>query len=91
MGDGADMAIEAMEDFENARTDFHTGAMSDLSAFELGIIDELGYELMPRGRTQLRTCRCCSKTGLHWAQHNGKWRLFDNNGLHECPKNPLKM
>jgi hypothetical protein len=37
------------------------------------------------------TCRCCGKEGLHWSQHmNGKWRLFDECGIHKCSVNPLK-
>jgi len=45
MGDGADLALEEMEDFEEAREDFKHGQMSDEEAYERDIIDELGYEI----------------------------------------------
>ena len=45
MGDGADLALEEMEDDEEAREDFRHGQMSDEEAYERGIIDELGYEI----------------------------------------------
>jgi len=37
-----------------------------------------------------KTCRCCGRKGLQWGQRNGKWRLFDNRGIHVCKVNPLK-
>lgn len=35
------------------------------------------------------TCRCCLNKNLHWGMFNNKWRLFDNHGVHRCPKNLL--
>jgi len=34
-------------------------------------------------------CRCCHRAGLEWGERNGKWRLFDDRGIHVCPVNPL--
>jgi len=45
MGEDADLALEEMEDFEEAREEFRHGQMSDEEAYERGIIDELGYEI----------------------------------------------
>lgn len=35
------------------------------------------------------TCRCCGRKGLEWNQRSGKWRLYDQRGIHVCPVNPL--
>ena len=43
MGDGADMALDAMEDEEEERLNYLTGKMSDQEAYEKGIIDERGF------------------------------------------------
>ena len=96
MGDAADMALDECMNFEDARTDFHTGEMDEAEAFERGIIDELGYEAnWSTGRggfAQTKTCRRCGSPGLVWDRHQGKWRLFQSGSsrLHECPVNPLK-
>lgn len=41
---------------------------------------------------QLKTCRYCGKTGLHWRRAGGKWRLAQAGVLHVCDahKNRLK-
>lgn len=44
MGDGADMALDAVMSEEEARLDFHSGCMTKNEAYDRGIIDELGYE-----------------------------------------------
>lgn len=44
MGDGADMALEEMEDTEDAILDYKTGRMDQGEAFERGLIDERGTE-----------------------------------------------
>lgn len=44
MGDMADFFLDEVMDFENAIDDYHNGRMSDEEAYDLGIINELGYE-----------------------------------------------
>ena len=88
MGDGADMARSNAADYEELRLDYRLGAISDLDAFEMGLIDNEGYEPHSR-RTSVTTCRCCGKSNLSWKQVAGKWRLFDGQQLHDCPVNPL--
>lgn len=34
-------------------------------------------------------CRCCGTGDLRWKQVEGKWLLFDNDKLHDCPVKPL--
>jgi hypothetical protein len=90
MDDGADMALEDVMDDEDARLDYRRGDMSDIEAYNRGIIDELGYEITGIGPKPI-TCRCCGVSGLHWSESkSGKWRLFDDNGIHNCKANPLK-
>ena len=48
-----------------------------------------GREILS-GRYVTKVCRCCKTGGLHWEEHKGKWRLFDEKGLHKCPSVPLK-
>ena len=90
MGDMADMFLEQVEDMEELRLDYRTGQMSDFEAYELGIIDEQGAYTGPSyGRDRSRTCRCCGKGGLLWGKVDGKFRLFENGSVHDCPVNPL--
>jgi hypothetical protein len=89
MGDGADMALEQAEQADEMRLDYRMGLLDYAEAYENGIIDELGYEI-GNGRVTTKTCRCCKTAGLHWDTHKGKWRLFDDKGLHFCPAVPLK-
>ena len=86
MGDMADMAIEAGMDDEEWLTDYFLGGHSDIEAYERGFIDEYGalYKTI-----RYKTCRCCHESGLTWGQHDGKWRLFKGDSLHQCPANPL--
>jgi hypothetical protein len=44
MGDGADMALDEMEDNEDQIVQFKTGLMTKEEVYQLGIIDELGFE-----------------------------------------------
>lgn len=87
MGDGADMALEMIEDFEYSRALYRSGQMTELEAYEAGIIDERGFEYSDGPPS--KTCRCCGKAGLYWGLRDGHWRLFDNRGIHRCPVNPL--
>ena len=88
----ADMAIEAMEHEEELRFSFRHGLISELEAYEAGLINELGYEIGPSlgARVVSKECKYCGQKGLHWETHKEKWRLFDKEGLHICPVNPLK-
>ena len=93
MGDGADLAIDQMMTEEEHRLDFHTGNMSITDAYDLGLVDELGYEYWPgwgAKRVIQKVCRCCGKGNLHWNQVDCKWLLHDANGVHQCQINPLK-
>lgn len=47
MGEMADDFLNDVIDFENQRFAYHLGQMSDEEAYDLGIIDELGFEYMP--------------------------------------------
>jgi|GEM_PF-3461450 len=85
MGDMADYFLGQVETFEEQRLDRKHG-ISDIEAYELGIVDELGNELR---NTKMKTCRCCGQSNLQWNIHNSKWRLFEGSKLHECPVNPL--
>ena len=94
MGEMADFYNDQVEEMEYQRGNYRMGLMGDLEAYEQGIIDELGYEAGPyTGRSpELKTCRCCHKTGLHWMMTpKGKWLLTEGNGkAHDCPKNKYK-
>lgn len=87
MADGADMAIDDMLTFKEMRLDFRTGYMGVSEAFDAGIVDELGFEAGTS--TLLKTCRCCGEGGLYWKKLEGKWRLFNDKGIHKCPVVPL--
>lgn len=69
--------------------------MGDMADFTLesiewsiynGYEDDDGYE-QP---INTKTCKCCGRSGLHWALRKDKWRLHDDRGLHMCSVNPLK-
>lgn len=92
MGEMADLALDMVMDFEEERFEFHCGNLSQDEAYERGIIDEQGFEATPftNANTTTKTCRCCGETKLHWEQVANQWRLFDSNGVHGCPCNPLR-
>jgi hypothetical protein len=86
MGDMADMLNEQIWDMEEARIDYRQGRMGDVEAYEMGIIDELGYEIRSgRTVTLKKTCLHCGMTGLKWGQVDGKWRLHEGKTQHNCP------
>lgn len=41
----ADDFLDDVMDMEDRRLDYRTGQMSEEEAYELGIVDELGYEI----------------------------------------------
>ena len=84
MGDGADFALDAMEDDALMLLDTN---LSPSDFFERGLYNEFGGLIGSEKRKV--TCRCCKQSGLLWKNHHGKWRLFDKKGLHQCPVNPL--
>lgn len=88
MGEMADLFLESVWDDEFARQDYLGGAMDIEEAYDRGIVDEFGCFVT--AQVQSITCRCCNTSGLHWEKKKGKWRLFDANGLHNCPVNPLE-
>ncbi len=73
---------------EEVRLDYLLGLMSPAEAYDWGIIDQYGYEAGTVTRASVQ-CRCCSRDGLRWGRHEGKWRLFEDGDLHRCPVNPL--
>ena len=91
MGDMADYYLQEVWDEEDARLDYIMGGMTLEEAYERGIVDEFGALHSPiAGSPASKTCRCCGRRGLQWGQHQGKWRLFEGQKLHNCPQNPLK-
>jgi hypothetical protein len=89
MGEFADIAIQECEDFESMRFDYRIGLIAPEAAYELGIIDELGYEIGTGAN--LKTCRCCKTPNLHWENYKGRWLLADDDGIHMCKKVPIKL
>ena len=45
MGDMADMFLDEVMDYEDLRLDYRSGKITDEEAYDLGLIDELGYEI----------------------------------------------
>ena len=92
MGEMADDFLDDVMEMEDRRLDYHGGKISQEEAYDLGIVDEMGFEYSPFQHISAdgKICRCCGKPGLHWDTHQGKWRLFDKSGLHHCPVNPLQ-
>ena len=91
MGDMADYALDETMDAEDDRFLYRIGGMSDADAYNLGIIDELGfYDHKPMfsstPKATSKTCKHCGKTGLQWKETVvGGWRLAAKNGkLHVC-------
>jgi hypothetical protein len=90
MGDMADAILDGVMDMEGLRLDYKTGMIDDCEAYDRGIIDEQGVYIGPGyGRDRSRKCRCCGKRGLLWGNVDGKFRLFENGSIHQCPVNPL--
>ena len=87
MGEMADDFLDGVMHMEDLRLGYRMGQMSSSEAFECGIIDEDGCEPYP---ITTKKCRCCGEGNLRWGNYKGKWRLFGPQGLHNCPKNPLK-
>jgi len=87
MGDMADFVLNDVLDDEEARSRYHSGNMSETSAFDRGIVDELGFEGENNKRRRLTTCKYCGQGGLLWKRtNNGRWRLLELNKVHTCRK-----
>lgn len=90
MGDMADFALEHMMDIDELADRYSNASTAEL--YEVGLVDELGYYIgggFSHYRPKPRTCRCCGKSNLYWKQIKGKWRLFQDGKIHDCPVNPL--
>lgn len=90
MGEMADYTLDQIIDAEDYRLLYRTGGMSDAMAYDLGIIDELGYYSHPPmflPRVTTKTCKHCGTKGLVWKNTGNGWRLATANGeLHTCDK-----
>lgn len=90
MGEMADYALDETMDAEDDRFLYRIGMMGDGDAYDLGIIDELGfYDHKPMFSTARgpvsKTCKHCGKTGLRWKKTEHSWRLAAATGeLHVC-------
>ena len=94
MGDMADMALSDTMDMEDLRFEYFMGGMSDLDAYDYGIIDEMGGErykpMFASPKPSSKTCKYCGTTGLHWSSTSTGWRLTDSHGIHECNAHPSR-
>lgn len=86
MGDMADMALEQVETMESLRLEYRTGNMDAEEAYDLGFIDELGYEETAySGARGVVYCRYCGGK-LHWGHFPVGWRTVEIDGtIHKCP------
>ena len=95
MGEFAGYALDETMDAEDDRFLYRQGLMSDSDAYDLGIIDELGYYNHPpmffsQHRAPLsKTCRYCGESGLQWKSTEKGWRLSHGNNVHVCDKYKL--
>ena len=80
MGDMADMLIDTFGDVDEHGLDGYDNVYYDNSTGR--------YRSYCQKTT--KTCRCCGATGLTWGLDDGKWRLFNDKGIHKCQVNPLK-
>ncbi len=88
MGDMADYYLDLGFNDDQLIEEYHAGRISQPEAYEMGLIDEQGYEYQYQRST--KTCRCCGSVNLHWEMVDGKWLLHDNEGVHNCPVNPFQ-
>ena len=90
MGDMAEYALDQTLDAEDDRFQYRTGRMSEVEAYDLGIIDERGtyhHPPMFRSLPVAQTCRYCGAGGLHWKDTGAGYRLANAAGeVHACPQ-----
>lgn len=91
MGEMADFALSEVMDMEDLRFSYRMGDIGYQDAYDLGIIDERGFEnYRPMFHTPTVTtkqCKHCGETGLHWMKAPTGWRLGDSAGkVHSCDK-----
>lgn len=94
MGEFAGYALDEVMDHEDDRLRYKLGQMSLDEAYDLGIIDEMGYQNRPWSgtvslikaiRKPTITCKYCGLAGFRWKQTDqGQWRLHEVDKLHEC-------
>ena len=97
MGDMADYALEQVMDAEEDRFRFCSGGMGEQEAYDLGIIDELGYYnhppmfAQPTASRSCKSCKYCGKTKLHWVDTNNGGRLANFDGeIHNCEQHKFE-
>jgi hypothetical protein len=84
MGDGADLALSEMMDFDELMVSYHFGSMTHQEAYEHGIIDELGYEIGTASRKPSGP-GACPKCGHKMHTVKGKFgRFWGCNKFPEC-------
>ena len=79
MGDHADDAIER----ELNEWDYWSEHRDELDGWEDEDFIATGRRF--GGRRHNKICRYCSTGGLHWEETKDGWRLFDGDGMHDCP------
>lgn len=85
MGEFADMALDEVYEMEDLRFAYRMGEIDAYDAYEMGIIDELGYEGSPMCAQNNKVCRHCGAPDLHWIDTAKGWRLAESTGaLHKC-------
>jgi hypothetical protein len=97
MGEMADFTLDQVMSEEEERGRYFSGHMYFSEAFDMGIIDELGFTysqsgtfVKPNNPMKRIHCRCCGSTDVKWKQVNGKWLLHEGKEIHKCPVKPLK-
>lgn len=84
MGDMADYFLECVEEEEITRLEYLHGNISDLEAYDMGLVDEWGVLQLP-GHQKATACKYCKKKPLYWEETERGWRLFDLEGkMHSC-------
>lgn len=86
MGEYADYALDEIMTEEEFRLDYRLGYLDSLTAYEFGIIDELGYEISPNiVAPTTKTCKWCGQKELYWKDTEHGWRLATIDGtIHTC-------
>lgn len=73
--------LVGVEDFDSLK--------AHLDNCELLFLQDTHYRSPSSPKKTGVTCRCCKTQNLTWTDSKGKWRLFDDKGLHNCEVNPL--
>lgn len=88
MGEMADFFLGEVEEYEELRFQYRSGEIPLGEAYDLGIIDERGYETGPStGRSKQTRCKHCGTTQVKWNKFpDGTWRLQNiaDRRVHTC-------